>query len=115
MAFNRPVRAVLTPERDEAGLKGVAIQVDSGYMPVRLPGFVSPDGRAYFQGPLWDFTADPRVERRRRIDLSVNRATGPADAKVTVVEYADLECGYCKMRGLQLDKLLAENAGVVAV
>jgi hypothetical protein len=114
-AFNRPVRAVLTPERDEAGLKGVAIQADSGYMPVRLPGFVSPDGRAYFQGTLWDFTADPRVERRRRIDLSVNRATGPADAKVTVVEYADLECGYCKMRGLQLDKLLAENAGVVSV
>lgn len=114
-AFNRPVRAALAPERDTAGLKGVALQVDTGYMPVRMPGYVSPDGRAYFQGSLWDFTGDPRAERRRRIDVSANRATGPADAKVTVVEFADMECGYCKMRGLQMDRLLEANAGIVSV
>jgi len=114
-AFARPVKAILQPERDAAGLKGVALQVNTGYMPVRLPGYVSPDGRAFLQGVLWDFTQDPRAERRKRIDLSANRASGPADAKVTVVEYADMECGYCKMRGLQLDKLLEANAGVVAV
>ena len=114
-AFNRAVKASLTPEKDAAGLKGVALQVDTGYMPVRMPGYVSPDGRAYFQGSLWDFTADPRAERRRRIDLTVNRATGPAQAKVTVVEFADMECGYCRMRGLQLDRLLEANAGTVSV
>ncbi len=113
-AFNRAVRAVLQPERDTAGMKGVALQVDTGYMPVRMPGYVSPDGRAYLQGSLWDFTMDPRAERRRRIDLSANRATGPATAKVNVVEFADMECGYCKMRGLQMDKLLEVNAGTVA-
>jgi protein-disulfide isomerase len=114
-AFNRVVHVVLVPERDAAGLRGVALQVDTGYMPVRMPGYVSPDGRAYFQGSLWDFTMDPRAERRRRIDLSANRATGPASAKVTVVEFADMECGYCKMRGLQLERLLEANAGTVAV
>jgi hypothetical protein len=113
--FARPVKAVFQAERDAAGLKGVALQVNTGYMPVRLPGYVSPDGRAFLQGVLWDFTADPRAERRKRIDLSANRATGPADAKVVVVEYADMECGYCKMRGLQMDKLLEANAGIVAV
>lgn len=114
-AFNRAAHVVLVPERDAAGLKGVALQVDTGYMPVRMPGYVSPDGRAYFQGSLWDFTMDPRAERRRRIDLSANRATGPAPAKVTVVEFADMECGYCKFRGLQMDRLLESNAGTVAV
>ena len=114
-AFGRPVQAVLLPERDAAGLKGVALALNTGYMPVRMPGYVSPDGRAYFQGSVWDFTADPRAERRRRIDLSANRATGPADAKVTVAEFADMECGYCKMRGLQMNRLLEANAGIVAV
>jgi protein-disulfide isomerase len=113
--FAKQVRMVLTPERDLGGMKAVAVQVDTGYMPVRMAGFVSPDGRAYLQGSLWDFTTDPRAERRRRIDLSANRATGPATAKVTVVEYADMECGYCKMRGLQMDRLLEANADVVSV
>lgn len=114
-AFNRAVRGSLAPDRDAAGLKFVALQVDTGYMPVRMPGYVSPDGRAYLQGSLWDFAVDPRAERRRRIDLSANRATGPADAKVIVAEYADMECGYCRMRGLQMDRLLEANAGIVSV
>jgi protein-disulfide isomerase len=113
--FKRAVRASFVPERDGAGLKGVALQVDTGYMHVRMPGYVSPDGRAYLQGSLWDFTMDPRAERRRRIDLSGNRATGPADAKVVMAEYADMECGYCRMRGLQMDRLLEANAGIVNV
>src|SRR6266545_3892474 len=38
-----------------------------------------------------------------------------ADAAVTIVEYADMECQYCRFRGRQLDKLLAANAGVASV
>jgi protein-disulfide isomerase len=49
------------------------------------------------------------------IDLSANRAEGPADAKVTAVEYADMECGHCKFRGLQMDRLLEANTGIVSV
>ena len=112
-AFRMPVRAVLTPERDAATLKGVAVQLETGYGPVRIPGYVSSDGKTFLQGTLWDFKMDPRAERRRRIDLSANRASGPADATVNIVEYADMECGYCKFRGLQMDRLLAANAGIV--
>jgi protein-disulfide isomerase len=113
--FRTSVRAFLTPERDAGGLKGIAIQLETGYFPVRMPGYVSADGRTFLQGTLWDFKTDPRAERRRRIDLSANRASGPADAPVTIVEYADMECGYCKFRGLQMDRLLAANAGIVNV
>jgi protein-disulfide isomerase len=49
------------------------------------------------------------------IDLSANRAQGPASAKVTVVEYADMECGYCKFRGTQMDRLLETNGNAVSV
>ena len=113
--FHTSVRSVLTPDRDAGALKGIALQLETGYMPVRMPGYVSADGKTFLQGTLWDFRMDPRAERRRRMDLSANRASGPADAPVAIVEYADMECGYCKFRGLQMDRLLAANSGIVNV
>lgn len=113
--FRTRVRALLSPDRDIAGWKGVAMTVETGYGPVRIPGYVSADGKTFIQGPLWDFRKDPRAERRARIDLSGGRAKGPADASVTLVEYADMECAYCKMRGHQMDQLLEANTGIASV
>jgi thioredoxin family protein len=109
------VRAELVPARDAAGMKGIAVVLESGFGPVRVPGYVTPDGGAFLAGTLWDFSGDPRSERRKRIDLTAQRASGPADAPVTIVEYADMECQYCRFRGRQLDKLLASNVGIVNV
>ena len=111
--FHTRVRVTLVPERDAAGLKALAVAIETGYGAVRIPGYITPDGKTYLQGTLWDFQKDPRAERRARIDLSANRASGPADARVNIVEYADMECGYCKFRGLQMDRLLEANQGVV--
>jgi len=111
--FHTRVRVTLVPERDAAGLKGVAVAIETGYGAVRIPGYTTPDGKTYLQGTLWDFQKDPRAERRARIDLSANRASGPADARVNIVEYADMECGYCKFRGRQMDRLLEANEGIV--
>jgi Thioredoxin len=113
--FRNKVRAAPAPERDAAGLKGVSLILETGYFPVRLPGYLTSDGRIFLQGTLWDFRMDPRAERRHRIDLSANRASGPPAAAVQVVEYADMECSYCKFRGLQMDRLLEANAGIVNV
>jgi hypothetical protein len=109
------VRMQFVPERNAAGLKGIAVVLESGFVPVQFPGLVTPDGSVYLAGTLWDFQADPRAERRRRIDLTPQRASGPADAAVTIVEYADMECQYCRFRGRQLDKLLTANAGIASV
>lgn len=113
--FQTKVNVQLAPERDAGQYKGVAIGIETGYGRVRMPGYVSADGKTFLQGVLWDFRMDPREERRRRIDLSVGRATGRPDASVNVVEFADMECGYCKVRGLQMDRLLEANAGIVNV
>ena len=109
------VTAQLVPSTDVAGLKGIAVVLESGFGPVHVPGHVPPDGSYFLAGPLWDFQGDPRVERRKRIDLTAQRASGPPDAPVTIVEYADMECQYCRYRGRQLDKLLAANVGIVNV
>jgi protein-disulfide isomerase len=110
--FRTSVRAALAPERDRGGLKGILISVETGFGRVRLPGYSTADGRFVLQGSLSDFTQDPRAERRRSIDLTANRAQGPADARVQMVEYADMECGYCKFRGQQMDRLLEANPGI---
>ncbi len=112
--YRTRVRAMLAPERDAAGLEAVWVAVESGWGPVRMPGYVTPEGTRFFNGILWDFQMDPREERRRRIDLSQNRYEGKADGAVTIVEYADLECGYCGFRGRQMDALLEANAGVLS-
>ena len=109
------VTARLVPSTDAAGLKGIAVVMESGFGPVHVPGHVTPDGSAFLAGPLWDFQGDPRAERRKRIDLTVQRAAGPADAPMTIVEFADMECQYCRYRGRQLDKLISSNVGIVNV
>ena len=114
-AYGTRVRLGFAPERDAAGLKALTISLDTGFFPLQLQGYVSPDGKGFLLGTLWDFHSDPRQERRRRIDLSAQRALGPAEAAVTIVEYADMECGYCRYRGRHLDQLLAANEGVAKV
>jgi thioredoxin family protein len=112
--YRARVKAILVPERDAAGLKGIALAVESGFGPMRVPGYVTPDGSRYLAGTLWDFHVDPREERKRRIDLSQGRFEGKPDGAVTIVEYADLECGYCRFRGTQMDSLLQVNAGTLS-
>ncbi len=111
--FRTKVTPQLAPERDAAPYKGVHVAIETGYGVVRLPGYVTADGARFLQGVFWDFRMDPREERRRHIDLSAGRASGKPDAAVSIVEFADMECGYCKMRGLQMDRLLEVNAGIV--
>jgi protein-disulfide isomerase len=107
--YRTRVKATLTPERDAAGLKGVVLAIDSGFVPMHVPGYVSPDGAKFLNGSLYDFQMDPREERKKRIDLSQGRFEGKPNGSIVVVEYADMQCGYCRFRGLQMDQLLEAN------
>lgn len=110
--YRTSVRATLVPAQDAAGLKAAVLAIESGLGPMRVPGYVTPDGTKYFIGELWDFTMDPRQERKKRIDLSQNRYEGKPNGAITMVEFADMECGYCRYRGLQMDQLLEANPGL---
>ncbi len=107
--YRTKVKASLAPSQDAAGMKGVVLAIETGLGPMRVPGYVTADGAKYFSGTLWDFQTDPREERKKRIDLSQNRFEGKPNGAITMVEYADMECGYCRFRGLQMDQLLEAN------
>ena len=48
--YRTRVKATLTPERDAAGLKGVVLAIESGFGPMHVPGYVSPDGTKFLNG-----------------------------------------------------------------
>ena len=62
---------------------------------------VSQDGRYFISGEVVDLTTDPLQAVMKKIDLKGEPARGPADAKVTIVEYSDFQCPFCS-RGYQV-------------
>lgn len=57
--------------------------------------YVSRDGRRVLRDRVYEL-GDPFRDNRDSIDLSKAPARGPADAPVTIVEYSDYTCGYCR-------------------
>ena len=59
--------------------------------------YVTKDAHYMFRGEIRDMTKDPFAANRAKITTSDSPSTGPADAKVTVVEFSDFECPHCQV------------------
>jgi protein-disulfide isomerase len=104
--FGAKSRAYLEPGADRAGLRAVRIEVDTGYFSQPFHYYVEPDGSVFFMGQIWKLGESVPDQRRAFIDLSPSPSYGADAPKITVVEYADMECPFCKRRGEQMDKLM---------
>jgi protein-disulfide isomerase len=58
--------------------------------------YVSKDGKTLMRGELYDMTSDPFASTRDKIQTKGNPSKGPANARVTVVEFSDFECPHCR-------------------
>jgi len=54
------------------------------------------DEKKYIWGLVADLSVDPDAQREKIITLETGHSQGSVNAPVTLVEYSDLECSFCK-------------------
>lgn len=75
--------------------------------------YVTADGKHALVGDMIPFGAQPYAQTREKLGKGTTGvAKGPADAKVTVVEFSDLQCPHCKEAQPTVEKLLGDEPGV---
>jgi protein-disulfide isomerase len=79
------------------GLMQGTLELSLGTTPVRRENlYVSPDGRYYLVGNLFDAQVDMDAVRRDALRPDESPSIGGKNAAVTVVEFSDYQCESCK-------------------
>ena len=87
------------------------ITVKEGQQSASQHFYVSKNGRYLIQGNLYTLGVDPFKEVERQISTKRVQAMGPANAPVTIVEYADMECPVCAKAQEFIEKQLLPKYG----
>jgi protein-disulfide isomerase len=77
------------------GMKEGTLEIGDGPGAKKVPFTVSADGRYAVFAAVEDVTADPSKAVMAKINLKGFPSKGPANAKVTIVEYSDFQCPFC--------------------
>jgi protein-disulfide isomerase len=106
----------LDPSTDVPGWKGARIGIDTGYGFYEAPAHVSAhDGGFVVLGRVWERSRSIPDQRRALIPLTDTPFIGDADAKITVVEYSDMQCPSCKFRTAMWEKLTEKLGSAVKI
>ncbi len=73
------------------------------------------DTGAAAQQPTTDPSANPQAAAGpvKPVDEKTDHIVGPSDAKVTIIEYSDFECPYCKQHYNTIKQILNDYSGKV--
>jgi protein-disulfide isomerase len=74
--------------------------------------YASKTGNFLIRGELTDMSADPFADIKSKLHVGNSPTLGPADAKVTLVEFGDFECPSCRQLDLVLRDLLPKHPEV---
>lgn len=78
------------------GLYEFTVDVSMGEQSDTGTFYVSKDGRFLVRGDVQDMSVDPLAAVRAQLHLADSPSKGPANAAVTLVEFADFQCPSCR-------------------
>jgi len=106
-------KVTLVAVRDAAisGVKEGNLQIGDGAGAQTVPFTQSADGRYAIFAPVEDVTADPGKAVMAKIALKDEPSKGPANAKVTIVEYSDFQCPFCSRGYNTMEKQVLAQYG----
>ncbi|MEN9787434.1 MAG: hypothetical protein RLZZ299_2698 [Pseudomonadota bacterium] len=109
VAFGPSLRSAVGTEGLQGAIVGVGVMIVGA---VALPGASSPGGAASAGASAPGVAAYVEAVAGR-IELDgTEPVAGPADARFTLVEWADFECPHCAMMVAELEAVLAEHKDV---
>ncbi len=92
------VKMSIGPLKPSASLdfRQATLTIDNGKAKQDRTVLLARDGKHLVVSDLYNMSLDPRQQALRTISLRNEPTVGPANAPVTIVEYADLQCPTCK-------------------
>lgn len=96
---------------DASGLRKVKVFLKKGTQQLTKTFYVTEDGREIIDGDITPLSADPFRSVREKLQLQGFPSEGPANAPVTLVEFSDLECPYCKGASQTIERLQQQMPG----
>lgn len=100
----------LTPSIFPGFLK-TTVTVESGKNKQSQEFYVTKDGSYLIEGKVFGLNGNPEQQVERLIKTGGAPSAGPANAPVTIVEYADLECPMCAEMQQFLEKQVLPKYG----
>jgi protein-disulfide isomerase len=101
-----------TKDFEESPIQGLK----TGSIPLgtqTLPLLISNDSKYIILGEILDTSVDPLKETMSKISLKDVPVKGKETANVTVVEYSDFQCPFCKRGSQMLPQILQEYDGKI--
>lgn len=98
-----------------SGMRAAKVELSKGSEHVEQTYYITPNGRYIILGEISPLNGDPWRDNREKLHPGVSPVEGPANAPVTIYEFSDLECPFCKKENSRIQRLVGAMPDQVRV